>query len=200
MRLRERKKVNRLQMEFWADRPEVLWLRSYELIPTSTMTKSEQLNALTRFSIAFGISLALYYQTPRYMYIILLVAAIVYAIDRHNKSSTSEKFGQTQCRKPTPNNPFMNPLVGEPPLGPPCDQRNPEINQEVEKHFSRGLYQDVDAVWDRVNSQRQFYTIPGGTTPPDRKAFLDWCYNSKYICKGNPEACLKNLPPRTIMR
>ena len=188
-------------MEFWADRPEVLIQGVHELIPTNSMSVSEKLNAVFRFAIAFGIILSVYFNAVRYLYIPVIVAAITYAIDRHSITVRKETFDQQlKCRKPTQNNPFMNPLIGDSPMGPPCDQRNPEIKEMMKHHFENGLYQDVDAVWDRENSQRQFYTIPGATNPPDRKAFLDWLYNTEYVCKQDPGACLKNLPPRTIMR
>ena len=50
--------------------------------------------------------------------------------------------------------------------------------------------QDVDDLFGRYNSQRQFYTMPSTTVPNDQKSFAEWLYKTPETCKEN-SLCLK---------
>ena len=56
--------------------------------------------------------------------------------------------------------------------------------------FNDDIYRDFQDVFDKKNSQRQFYTVPF-TNPPDQTAFAHWLYNTNDICKVNQGKCLK---------
>lgn len=110
-------------------------------------------------------------------------------------------------RKPTLNNPFMNVPVRN--YDTPSDQagpvpatwstqfpRNPvaaqQTSQEVKNDFigdggdfMRKLYQGADGrLFDRFNSQRQYFTEPITKAYTDQTAFAQWLYGRPYVCKG----------------
>lgn len=98
--------------------------------------------------------------------------------------------------QPNVDNPFMNAM--------PFDDRdrapaaiqlgNPVKQMEVETAFDYGTYRDVDDVFNRNNSQRQFYTMPTTTFPGDQTAFANWLYKVPVTCKeGNGAQCVANV-------
>lgn len=162
-------------MDFWANNPNVIF-QNYDILPIDTMTSIEKMNSCTRFSILFGIISSIYFRNYHYLYISFVVMFITYLMYK----TTIENFSNPRkCIQPTKNNPFMNPLVGDPVGSPnmPCD--NPESNIT----HNDNIFRNLGEVWDTENSQRQFLTIPQGS--PGRKEFMDWLYNTKYTANDN---------------
>jgi len=103
---------------------------------------------------------------------------------------------EEMCAMPTPNNPFMNyQVAGDDPRRfsiPPC-QYEDTIDQEgvkdqVEEYFDERLYKDVgEDIYERNNSQREFYTVP----IHDQSSYANWLYNSPPTCKEDTEMCLE---------
>ena len=96
------------------------------------------------------------------------------------------------CRKPTINNPFMNPSVteynnGEIPVA--CNSDDNDIKDEMVKTFNTNLFRNVDDAFEVENSQLQFYTIPSKTIPNNQKEFAEWLYKIPTCCKDNNYAC-----------
>ena len=55
------------------------------------------------------------------------------------------------------------------------------------KHIEKGLYQNSgDLLWNRTNSQRQFYTAPVGSVPSNQPEFAQWLYGDSggRVCKS----------------
>lgn len=104
------------------------------------------------------------------------------------------QYQNASCKKPTPDNPFMNPTLTEyntedPPSA--CNANDDDIKTQVERNFKKNLYMDIDDLFNIQNSQRQFYTIPVPSIPPDQGAFANWCYKTPLTCKENQEYCLR---------
>ncbi len=100
-------------------------------------------------------------------------------------------INQIDCQKPTFDNPFMNGLAGDNPARPPActDKANQKI---AEQYLDHDLYKDVNDLWDKRNSQRQFYTNSNTQTPNDREEFMKFCWATPYVCKdGDQNHCLK---------
>ena len=57
----------------------------------------------------------------------------------------------------------------------------PMINQDA--------YRDIEEVFNRVNSQRQFFTVHH-SIPNDQEAFARWCYKMPPTCKTDQSKCL----------
>jgi len=95
------------------------------------------------------------------------------------------------CRKPTPNNPFMNPALpefgaGDPPAA--CNVDDEDIKDNMKVNFNHDLFRDVDEIWERENSQRQFYSVPNTAVPNNQIEFAKWLYHLPYgSCKEDQE-------------
>ena len=90
------------------------------------------------------------------------------------------------CQQPNINNPFMNIL--------PTDNRDrlsactydKKTKDEINDAFNTNLYLDLNDIYGKNNSQRQFYTMPSTTIPNKQDSFAKWLYNTPSICKeGN---------------
>lgn len=85
-----------------------------------------------------------------------------------------------QCREPTLENPFMNPNITEynTDFSPPaaCNAEDEDIKDNIKVNFDHNLFRDVDEVWERENSQRQFYTLPNTGIPDNRDGFQRWLW------------------------
>lgn len=104
-----------------------------------------------------------------------------------------EKYKNDTCRIPTPENPFMNPTLNDigldlPPE--PCNVDDELIQDKITNAFNDNLFRDVSDLFERQNSQRQYYTVPG-TNPPDTISFANWLYKTENICKIDQSKCLK---------
>lgn len=102
------------------------------------------------------------------------------------------------CRKPTKHNPFMNPKISD--YNTTNDKQdaclsynNKGIQRNVEDKFNEDLYRDVNDIFGKNNSQRQFFTVPGRTIPNDQGGFARWLYGTPPTCKeGNGVQCAAN--------
>jgi hypothetical protein len=87
----------------------------------------------------------------------------------------------------------MNVLMSEwtdnPNRPPACGYSG--IKDEIEENFSFNLYRDIDDLFDKNNSQRQFYTTPITTIPNDQGSFARWLYEVPSTCKEDQENCLR---------
>lgn len=201
---------------FWSDQPALLVdpRRIIEFVPTEDMSRTEKLNAMSRFVLYLGVLLFVLYSDIIYLSIPLVGLGIFYFIhinypDTHTGGgkSGSGSGGGEECnagmcgtdeyQQPTQDNPFMNVLltdyVDNPTRPSAADIEDPKVRADMEKMFEFGLYKNVDDVWNRNNSQRQYYTNPSTTIPNDRDSFMKWCWDTPYVCKdGDQFACLKN--------
>ena len=63
----------------------------------------------------------------------------------------------------------------------------------IEKYFDNGLYRDVNDIFGKDNSQRQFFTVPGRGILNDQGGFANWLYGTPPTCKeGNGLQCAGN--------
>jgi hypothetical protein len=214
----QKKRINDL---FWVDDPKVLFSpeRLIEFFPTKDMNNNEKLNALTRFSVYLSILLFIIYRNFNLFFIAIVTAIITYIIDYNLKKIqvTSEEQFDTKvkdtfnirkdtpirvnefgdvCQMPTPNNPFMNVLISDytdnPNRPPACRHDDVQAQEATEKYFNYNLYKDVEDVWGRRNSQREYVTMPWTTIPNDRDTFMKWCWKTTYVCKdGDLNYCLQ---------
>tara|TARA_B100001123_G_scaffold447883_1_gene606895 strand:- start:1224 stop:2054 length:831 start_codon:yes stop_codon:yes gene_type:complete len=101
------------------------------------------------------------------------------------------------CVPPSQNNPFMNVLltdyIKDPQRGPACPSyNNKNVQLEIEKDFDYNLYQGASDIYNKRNSQRQYYTTPGTTIPNDRESLLKWAYHLPATCRqGDGVGCLR---------
>lgn len=85
---------------------------------------------------------------------------------------------EIECKPPTKHNPFGNAL--------PYDVVEKQVNRvcpdefQKDQKFFEGLYNNINDLFDRNNSQRQFTTNPASTRINDREAAIQFFYNTPY--------------------
>eukprot|EP00798_Chlamydomonas_sp_ICE-L_P014867 gene14867-biopygen23895 len=169
----------------------------YSFVPLPGMLLTEQLNALFRFSIYYGIAVCIFCASPKALLIPVLTGALTAAVHRFNvgqrtntiemmRNEGLERDPETArlCRAPTKENPFMNPAIGD--MGavlvggtrPPCDITRPSVRKRVDKLFHGDKWQEPHDVFKRNSGFRQFYTV---AAPNDQGAFANWLFNDRSI-------------------
>lgn len=103
-------------------------------------------------------------------------------------------YENATCKKPTAQNPFMNPILSDynsefPPQA--CNADDDDIKEKIQESFNQNLYMDIDDMFNIKNSQRQFYTIPTPAIPNDQTSFAEWLYKTPLTCKQDNENCLR---------
>jgi hypothetical protein len=113
-----------------------------------------------------------------------------------------ENAESNECTRPTLDNPFMNvtmkdllnidpktQMIVDRPQA--CDTSDPEIKRSLDEMFNHNLFKDVNDVFGKMNSQRQFYTMPSTTIPNAQDEFAKWLYANPKTCKEDQEFCLR---------
>lgn len=126
----------------------------------------------------------------------------------HPHHPTHPEGFENQIRLPIPDNPFMNVPIQDydekqvyqdyERYKEPQQQTRPlarAVNNEVEDQFKLGLFQNPSGkLWERVNSQRQFYSVPVGSVPNDQSEFAQNLYGKQEgVCKAG--SIYANLGP-----
>jgi len=193
----------------WYEDPRVLFgPRFYEFVPTAGQTFEERINALTRFAIYGTILLYVLRRNPRHVAIGIAVVAVLALINYSRGLRSSESFGdlgeeetsafadywpskKRTCVRPTGTNPFGNVLptdiADDPAREATCAYD--DIKEEVRDAFNDKLYRNLNDVYEKANSQRQFYTMPSTTVPNDVGAFREFVYGIRKNCKTDPSQC-----------
>ena len=83
----------------------------------------------------------------------------------------------------------MGALLGDEGRAPACSYDTPGVAKEMRKNFNKGLFRNLDDVYEVENSQRQFYTMPVTTGAPDTIAFAEFLFGRKKTCKEDPAMC-----------
>jgi len=241
---------------FWLAQPKVLYenQKYLEFIPTSQMSRVEQLNSLTRFCVYFLILALITKKSDIWIHlpvITIIFCVILYYVfeydtegmsnelirmrDQQSESSNDindnditietggydsngnlklgpyrnskkknrknikysiddyNNFKKATCRIPTKDNPFMNPIITDFEMEMPpeaCNADDDLIKEKIGDAFNDDLFMDVTDLFERQNSQRQYYTLPH-MNPPDQTAFANWLYGTGNICKNDQSKCLR---------
>jgi Ca2+/Na+ antiporter len=185
--------------KFWSEDISVLYSasRASEFFPTQSMTKEEQLNAITRFFMYFSLTTALYKREVSFLGLLLVGFALTYYIyvmkisimpeEKALEKYTQPVYQDTNCTVPSEENPFMNVVVtdygtGKDPL-PACDVNNPEVKKEMNKMFEKNLPVDANDYFYNKHSQRAFFSNPSTTIPNDQLNFGKWLFSQQESCK-----------------
>lgn len=248
---------------FWTQDPSILYKNNnyLEFIPSVEMSRTRQLNAVTRFTIYYLILILILKKEEQWIHlgivVLFFVVILFYTFDADTLGKQEElirqkgltenfngdenenenddrphiesgyydsngnisvgkyygskdksrtrakkinyslhdynKYLKSVCRKPTPDNPFMNPLqpdfnIENPPV--PGNADDEDIQEGITNAFNENLFRDVSDVFERENSQRQYYTVPQ-MNPPDTHSFAMWLYGNQNICKSDQSKCMK---------
>ena len=177
--------------QIWFKDPSVLfaenaWMR---FAPVQSMTTTEALNAVVRFSIYSSISLAVLTYKPSYLSaipIVALASIVLFEIFPNGKqiesyfSKKGKKVTKENFTMPTSNNPFMNVLLTEIQDNPNREDAAPvtdeNVRNEIKKAFqsTTDLYMDTTDAFDQAQAMRTFHTLQSARIPNDQDAFLSW--------------------------
>lgn len=203
-------------------KPESIWYRDivntfnvnnfHHFFPSSNMTYEQQLNSIVRFCVYFSILTYVIQQNINIFIVPIIALVATYCLYEYDKTNTiKDRFTSKEmntkhrvgknCVQPTVNNPFMNVLMTDYTDNPnrpvSCKLTDKTVGSKAKKHFEHNLYRDVDDIFHRKASDRQFYTTPITTIPNDSKSFAEWCYGNNKTCKeGNSTQCYNNLHTR----
>lgn len=161
------------------------------VIPLANMTYEEQLNAVFRLVVYYGVAVSVLKLDPSYLLLPVAAGVITYGLHRGAENrgpgggggpgsggpGSGGGPGGGDCYPPTPDNPFMNLIHTEDLTRPAaCDPFDPRIEDKIEEYFNDGIYKDVDDIWSSKTRSRQFITNPSTTAPNDRHALQEWLY------------------------
>ena len=184
----------------------------YQMLPTQEMSLEQKLNALLRFFLYLSIVLSLVMVNAKYLFIGIIAAIvsyIVYQFEQRDRS-TAEKFLEDKtldivdnklCTRTTVDNPFMNSSIVDIKYNPerPEACNIESVKDRVDSNFKQRVFKDVNDIWERSFSGRQFYTTPSTTIPNNQEGFAKWLYGEPATCKeGNGLECKNNY--RYILR
>lgn len=198
----------------WTEDPSILYEKKYlfEIVPMKNFDMNRKLNSLFRLSIFYAIIVYFMNKNNKTLLIPVGVGVFTVIISKNLKTNiinekvialqngdTKESFVMEDisqgCKIPEKNNPFMNPTIyGENNSKKPClSYNNKGIQKDIENKFNADLYRDVNDIFGKNNSQRQFYTVPGKTNPNDLESYKRWLYSTPPTCKeGNGLQCAAN--------
>jgi hypothetical protein len=189
--------------------------RLTEFFPNKEQTIDERMNSIVRLGIYSSLMLTIYKRDWKQLLFIPVVMIITYVIHKNYKQEgfvideNPDEFVKDpeSTVKPTINNPFMNTMMNDYVENPNKDsavdyyqdtKKAKDIKREVEKNFNYNLYQSLDDVYDKNNSQRQFYTTPNTKIPSDQDKYLKFMYGDLNSCKTDGKDC--NLPSDGLRR
>jgi len=183
----------------------------YVVLPMDNMSMAEKLNALTRFFVYLGVILALITLNYKYVFfgiVACLLSAAMFEFEERKKAR-AEKFldennlavhDSKLCARPTMDNPFMNPdrMAASSDRELPaqaCNTDNAGVQASMSANFDAKFYKDVNDIWGRNASQREFYTVPSTVLGGDQAGFAKWLYGTGPTCKeGDGLTCYNKLP------
>ena len=191
---------------FWSDSIYVLYKNDKlkQFFPKKNMTLEERLNSIVRLSLYISVIVALYSKNYQYIYIFFIALILTYLIYKNRYNAYNDYFLDYTNNlvhkyiEPTKNNPFMNITLNDyndnpnrEALNKANSYINTDLNDNVTKKFNYNLYRDADDIYDRVTTQRQFYTMPITTIPNRQDSFSKWLYSTPPTCKENGTSCIK---------
>ena len=169
--------------------------------PLINMTFKDKIISIINFIIFIALVLSLIFKNIIYILIALVIIILLFYVYLYednlrikNKKVLNdhnlEFYDNKICVKPTLENPFMNPSI--------IDYKNNNnnikncsyitneiVNDNIDTYFSQNVYKDINDIYEKNFSARQFYTVPATTIPNDRESYEKWLYGRPKTCKEN---------------
>jgi hypothetical protein len=159
---------------FWYSEPNVLFSKNswYLFVPQANMTVKAALNAVVRFSVYLSVLLTITSRDPLYLLFIPTVMLATIFLENwfpETKKITEGFVSSYQGEErtlPESDNPFMNSSLVDindnPDRPPAADVTDVDVRDKVNKAFAQtsNIYMDTSDVFDLVQSQRNFHTVP----------------------------------------
>ena len=141
-------------------------------VPQPNMTVKAALNAVVRFAVYLSALLMLTSRDPMYLLFIptVMLATIVleawFPTTKKITESFVSSYQGTDRTMPEADNPFMNApltdILDNPDRPPAADVTDLKVRNKVNAAFAQtsNLYMDTTDVFDLVQAQRNFHTVP----------------------------------------
>ena len=209
---------------FWFKDISILYNKNYllEIIPKKEYDFSRKLNAVVRFSVYYSILLYIFKRDTNILcfpFITIVITVFLHRTNKDEKNDDAMKglmsskkntsmedidmmimdINKDVFREPDEDNPMMNQnyfdLYENKKAVPTYN--NPGMKRKVEETLDAGVYKDSNDLFNRRNSQRQWYTMPNTEAMNKQTEFAKWCYMTPPTCKeGNGLQCAGAIPPR----
>lgn len=193
--------------KIWYEDVRVLYQRWKEFFPVPEHTPEERINALVRLTLYSTAATYVYNRQARTIVLGLGVAAVIsFVFGSRSREGFPDGVpggpggaggagagAAAACTQPTRDNPFANALLtdlGKPARAPACAYDT--VRDAVKTNFNDGLFRNATDIYEKENSQHQFYTMPVNNGIPDTGAFANFLYGGMKSCKEKQEHC----PPR----
>ena len=99
------------------------------------------------------------------------------------RGKTKTEKSASDCIYPKENNPFMNVLMNEyvenPQRNEACDVDDVQVKNLINDKYYKDAYREIDDVFDKKSSFRNFYTMPNTTIPNNQEDYANWLYGIK---------------------
>ena len=201
-----------MQIPYWFDSPSVIFDKNdiLDVIPDNFIPTSKNINSILRLSIYFSIVFYVLFYNKCFLFtplLIMIITYIWYIIDKKTKNNNKTKNNKKEnfendikreniSTMPTNNNPFMNfNYTTDSCRKKPsykafvCENdENEKVKEDIESKFDIRLYKDTSDIFNRRNSQREFYTRAYDCVP-DQTSFSKWCFKTGPTCKEQGVYC-----------
>jgi len=209
---------------FWFKDISILYDKNYllEIIPKKEYDFSRKLNAVVRFAIYYSILLYIFKRDNNILcfpFITIVITVFLHKTNKDEKNDDAMKglmssknntsmedidmmimdINKDVFREPDDDNPMMNQntfdLYENKKAVPTYN--NPGMKRKVEETLDAGIFKDSNDLFNRRNSQRQWYTMPNTEAMNKQTEFAKWCYMTPPTCKeGNGLQCANDIPTR----
>ena len=188
---------------FWFKDISILYDKNYlmEIIPKKEYDFNRKLNAVVRFTIYYGILLYIFKRDKNILclpFITVVITVYLHKTSKDDKQDDNFKGlmntkGSTNLseidmmideintdvyRIPEIDNPMMNQntfdLYENKKAIPTYN--NPGVKRKVEETLDSQVFKDSNDLFNRRNSQRQWYTMPNTEAMNRQTEFAKWCY------------------------
>lgn len=178
-----------------------------KFIPNASSSLEEQLNSAFRFSLYFGVLVAILRNDARAVFFPVFVGLFtifIYNYEMQKRAARAQvlekmslEYDQRKnkaCLAPTAENPFMNVLMTDytqfPNRPQACNLMDRKIKKKVRELASDPVPIDADDVTGKKAAEMHFYTMPSTSIPNDQSGFATWLYQPP---KSIKEAGVLNL-------
>jgi hypothetical protein len=177
----------------WINDPALLFSKDtwFKFVPMAYMDIPTSLNAVVRFTVYFSILMAIF--DSKYLIaipVVLILTILAEKVFPHVRTLEAFKSAAASLEhftRPTPENPFMNPLLTEIQDNPNRPDAAPvssnKVKREMEKAFQHTseIYMDTTDRFDMAQAMKTFHTLQSAKIPNDQDGFL------KFLAKGIDE-------------
>lgn len=183
--------------KYWFQNPKLLLSNLKQFYPKKDLNKYEKTNALARFAIYSMIIIYVLKFDMKYLAIsfTILILSVFLGL-----SDNFKNVNDNTCVKPTPDNPYMNFTIGDhianPNRNEGCSIDDENIRNDQIKFYRNGHNPDVNDLYGKTITDRNFYTMPSTSIVNDQQGFLNFLYGDFGKCKSEGKNCLKHQDNR----